>query len=256
MANENLIDNPNIRQILDIISYSEGTAGKGDNGYNINFGGSEFASYDDHPRQIRSFTQTDGKKNKTSVAGKYQFKTKTWDEVASKLGLTDFSPRSQDLAAIELIRRRGALDDVLKGDFESAIQKLGKEWASLPSAPDEYKQPKRTLKDVLSMGGSRNYTPSTAPAGLGLDTYGQQVPTTIVSRDGQQMFAVPETQEENAMMTSFHENGYSPQMQSALTAALARVDEANNNLQYEQGGLFDTLPTELDSRLLELIDRV
>lgn len=67
---------------------------------------------------------------------------KTWDRVQKQLGLEDFGPRSQDLGALELIRQKGALNDVLNGDFGAAINKLGKEWASLPSSP--YAQHKRS----------------------------------------------------------------------------------------------------------------
>jgi hypothetical protein len=46
------------------------------------------------------------------------------------------------LGAIALISGRGALDDVLNGNYQSAIGKLGSEWASLPSS--KYKQGKRS----------------------------------------------------------------------------------------------------------------
>ncbi|MFW7342864.1 glycoside hydrolase family 104 protein [Pollutimonas sp. H1-120] len=127
---------PKVRKFLDVIAQAEGTTG-----YDTAFGGGTIPSLADHPRQLHSFTQTDGKANKTSAAGRYQFLQGTWDDVAGKLGLTDFGPESQDLAAIELMRRNGALDAVLAGDFDTAIQKSGSTWASLPSSP--YAQPKR-----------------------------------------------------------------------------------------------------------------
>lgn len=249
-ANE-LLTNPNVRRALDMIAYSEGTADAGDNGYNIAFGGSAFESYADHPRQSRQFRQRDGRANRTTAAGRYQFLKGTWDDVAKKLNLPDFSPTSQDLAAIELIRRRGALQNVLDGDFEGAIAKLGNEWASLPSAPDSYQQPKRSLQDVLTMGGAARAS-NTGPI---FPSTEQGTPTIMVQRDGQPMFAIPETEEEAAMMTTFHERGYSDPVQARLTAALARINEADNAL-YSEEGLFDTMPTELDTQLLGLIDRV
>lgn len=129
--------NPNVRQFLDVISQAEGTTG-----YDTAFGGGTIASLDDHPRKLHDFTQTDGKANKTSAAGRYQFLQGTWDDVAGKLGLTDFGPQSQDIAAVELLRRNGALEPLLAGDFDTAVKKSGTTWASLPSSP--YAQPKRS----------------------------------------------------------------------------------------------------------------
>ena len=43
------------------------------NGYNTLFGGDQFSDFSDHPRILKEFTETNGKKNKTSAAGRYQF---------------------------------------------------------------------------------------------------------------------------------------------------------------------------------------
>ncbi|RII84352.1 glycoside hydrolase family 104 protein [Neopusillimonas maritima] len=135
---ERALGNPNVRQFLDVIAMAEGTD---QHGYATAFGGGKIADLSDHPRQLHDFTQTDGQRNKTSAAGRYQFLQGTWDDVAGKLGLTDFSPKSQDLAAVELLRRNGALPALMKGDFDTAVQRSGQTWASLPSSP--YAQPKR-----------------------------------------------------------------------------------------------------------------
>lgn len=131
---------------LDMIAYSEGTSGV--NGYRTLFGGSLFASFDDHPRMYFDFTNSKGQKLKTSAAGRYQFLIKTWDELARKLSLPDFSPASQDAACLELIRQRGALGDVEAGRVETAINKCAKTWASLPGAG--YSQPERKLTSLLT----------------------------------------------------------------------------------------------------------
>lgn len=139
---EAALSNPNAQKYLRLIAQAEGTY-KGATGdpYRVAFGGSTFDDTSKHPGTLREFTQTDGKKNKTSAHGAYQFIKPTWDDVAGKLGLPDFSPRSQDLAALELIRRNGSLEDVLAGRFDAAVKRDGKTWASLPSSP--YAQPKR-----------------------------------------------------------------------------------------------------------------
>lgn len=159
---EQALQNPNVRMMLDLIADAEGVQ----HGYATGFGNTVLESLEDHPRQLKTFKQTDGKTNKTSAAGRYQFLSKTWDDVAEKLGLTDFSELSQDLAAVELIRRRGALDDVLEGNLETAISKLGKEWASLPASP--YAQPTRSNEWVANWianngGSAAGERPSTGP---------------------------------------------------------------------------------------------
>lgn len=138
---EALLDNPNMKLFQELISRAEATT---THGYNTAFGGSKIESLDDHPRTRRGFTQTDGKKNQSSAAGRYQFIEKTWDALAKRLELPDFSPRSQDLAVIELIRENKALPDILAGNFDAAAGKLGKQFASLPSS--KYPQPKRDEK--------------------------------------------------------------------------------------------------------------
>lgn len=130
------LDHPNVRAFLKMIRAGEGTADP--LGYSRLFGGGQFASYADHPRIYRPFGKTT-----TSAAGAYQFLAGTWDEAAAALGLADFSPPSQDLAAVWLIRRRGALADVKAGRFNEAVRKCAKEWASLPGSP--YGQPVKTL---------------------------------------------------------------------------------------------------------------
>lgn len=135
---EAALQNPNVIKFLNLISATEGTQKYG---YATKFGGGQLSSLDDHPRYLIPF----GKRGeKTSAAGRYQFLKGTWDEKAKQLGLTDFSPRNQDIAAVARIADRGALDALLKGDFNTAIAKTGKEWVSLPSG-NAVGQPKRSM---------------------------------------------------------------------------------------------------------------
>lgn len=71
-----------------------------------------------------------------SAAGAYQFTIRTWNDVSTKLQLGSFSAIDQDIAAIFLIRRRMAFNDVCDGNFSEAIRKCSWEWASLP--PQRY----------------------------------------------------------------------------------------------------------------------
>jgi muramidase (phage lysozyme) len=152
-----VLDNPNVRSFLDMISAAEGTT---KHGYNTLFGGGKMESLADHPRQLFDFTETTGRPNKTTAAGRYQFLSNTWDEQAKKLGLPDFGERSQDLAAVNLLQERGILPDVLQGNWETAVKKSGPIWASLPSSP--YPQPRQSNEFVMGrLNPNRMYAQTT-----------------------------------------------------------------------------------------------
>jgi tape measure domain-containing protein len=123
------LNNPRVKAFLDIIAYAEGTAKMPNQGYNTLFGHGQFSSFADHPRQRIPFGSTS-----SSASGRYQIMDFTWDEEKAKLGLKDFSPVSQDLAALSRILMRGGLDELLKGDIRGAINATRKEWASFPGA--------------------------------------------------------------------------------------------------------------------------
>ena len=136
-----ILSNGNVKAFLALIKYTEGA------GYQTLFGGEKFTSFDDHPR--RAITKNLGGKPITSTAaGAYQFLSRTWDECANACNLADFSPLSQDIAALFLIERRRALDAVIEGDWKTAIERCNREWASLPGSP--YGQPTKTLETCLS----------------------------------------------------------------------------------------------------------
>lgn len=137
----------NERAFLDMLAYAEGTNRQND-GYNKLFGSGYFQSFADHPRQVFTFTNKLGKTLKTTAAGRYQFLARTWDDLKKSLNLPDFGPASQDRAALELIRQRGALADVRAGRVQTAIKKCAPIWASLPGAG--YNQPERKLSSLLT----------------------------------------------------------------------------------------------------------
>lgn len=122
----------NLRAVLDTIAACEGTAGA--DGYRTMFGYRYFDSFADHPRQFFEYTNLAGRTVYTSAAGRYQIIVRTWDALRARLGLVDFSPASQDAAAIELIRERGALQDAYAGRIGDVINKCAPTWASLPGS--------------------------------------------------------------------------------------------------------------------------
>lgn len=132
----------NLRAFLALIRKCEGTDGP--DGYRTIVGGSLFDSLADHPRIRKSGTFSTGVSWESDAAGAYQFLSRTWARCKQALGLPDFSPDSQDRAAIWLIEQRGALADVEAGDLRAALLKCNREWASLPGSP--YGQPTKTYE--------------------------------------------------------------------------------------------------------------
>jgi len=117
----------NLKAFLQMIQYAEGTIGP--NAYRTLYGGSLFNDYSRHPDMaITKWGIT------STGAGAYGFLYRIWIELQTALQLPDFSPTSQDKAAIELIRRKGALPDVLAGNLAQSIYKCRKIWASFPGA--------------------------------------------------------------------------------------------------------------------------
>jgi muramidase (phage lysozyme) len=141
---DTLASSANLRAFLRMLRVGEGTPDE--DGYRRMFAGRLTDSFADHPR-IAVTAKLGGKPITSTAAGAYQFLSRTWDECAKALELPDFSPASQDVAAVFLIRRRKALPDVLAGRIERAIELCNCEWASLPGSP--YGQPVRTMAQAL-----------------------------------------------------------------------------------------------------------
>jgi len=131
----------NVQAFLRVIRAGESSQEQ--SAYTVMFGGSHFDGFAAHP----NITHVSGTLRSTA-AGAYQFLFSSWGECQRALALPDFSPHSQDLAAVYLIDRRKALEDVLAGRIEEAIRKCNREWASLPGSP--YGQPTRTMADALA----------------------------------------------------------------------------------------------------------
>ena len=136
----------NRKAFLTMIAVSEGTAGLGDNGYNVLYGGGLFTGYADHPRLVRTM-KIKGKMVPSSAAGRYQILARYYDSYRHILSLPDFSPASQDAIALRMMRECIALMDVDVGRIEQAIRKCASRWASFPGAG--YKQHEQKLQTLL-----------------------------------------------------------------------------------------------------------
>lgn len=122
---------PNLKAFLDMIAVSEGTKGKGNDGYDVVVGGSLFSGYADHPRKLVDLPRLG---IKSTAAGRYQLLARYYDAYKKQLNLPDFSPASQDAIAIQQIKERKALNDIESGNITGAIAKVKNIWASLPGA--------------------------------------------------------------------------------------------------------------------------
>jgi muramidase (phage lysozyme) len=128
-----------LKAFLDTIATSELGARLllvSDNGFNVLVGSTPdhprlFSSYLDHPRQLIDLPRLG---IKSTAAGRYQLLARYFDPYKKQLGLSDFSPASQDAIAVQQIRERGALADIEAGNFDSAVAKCASCWASFPGS--------------------------------------------------------------------------------------------------------------------------
>lgn len=121
---------------------------KGDKAYNMRYspkGGATFTSFDKHPNIRESVPwRTDGKKS--DAAGAYQFLSSTWKPIASKYGLSDFSPANQDKGAWILAQRdfkaktgKDLQETLETGQVDKVFKALSSTWTSLPSGAEKNK---------------------------------------------------------------------------------------------------------------------
>ncbi|QSI78613.1 glycoside hydrolase family 24 protein [Niveibacterium microcysteis] len=145
--NTEYLRNANVKAFIGAIAAAEG----GD--YNLKFGGVkgkkndkwQFTDYGTHPGV--------GSDGKTTAAGMYQINKSTWKEMGGKMGLTDFSPATQDLLAVEILRTIHVIDDIVAGDVNAALKAASRRWAALPQGPKlggRYDQPYMPYDEFIS----------------------------------------------------------------------------------------------------------
>ena len=130
-----------------VIKTGEGTLG--DKGYTTMFTGRQFSDLSQHPAQKNT-----GGGYTSDAAGAYQFLSTTYNPAAKTLGITDFSPASQEKVGKYLAQQRGLDVDKVhttKESFLKALDKISPEWASMP-----------TIKTGTSYYGQGGLTPDEA----------------------------------------------------------------------------------------------
>ena len=91
-----------------------------------------YYKYQDRPKEVYI-----GKGGEVSSAGgAYNLRVKVWEWCKESLGLTDFTPASQDQAAIFLLGINNSLENIKKGNLAQAIYQNRKTWAGLPGSGD------------------------------------------------------------------------------------------------------------------------
>ena len=125
--NNDYLNNANIRAFLKAIADAEG------GGYDFKYGAVKgkrndpwrFSDYSTHPGP--------GFGGVTTAAGMYQINKVTWqDHGERRMGLTDFTPETQDLIAVSMLRGLGAIEKIKTGDIEAGLSLASKQWAALP----------------------------------------------------------------------------------------------------------------------------
>ncbi|MBT1072775.1 hypothetical protein [Pelotalea chapellei] len=127
--NKQYLENSNVKAFLSAIAEAE----SGD--YNFEYGAVKgkkndkwrFSDFSTHPGP--------GYGGVSTPAGRYQITRPTWRQLGGKLGLTDFSPTTQDLMAIEMLRELDIIDEIVSGDIDSALSIASHRWAALPQGP-------------------------------------------------------------------------------------------------------------------------
>lgn len=149
---------PNVLAFLDMIAWAEGTDNgrqlTKDDGYDVIVGGQLMSGYADHPRK---FVRLPKYSITSSAAGRYQILARNWDHYRAQLGLRGgFTPENQDRIAIQLIRERRALGDIMEGRFQDAVRKVRNIWASMPGAGyGQHEQKVAVLEEKYRKAGGR-----------------------------------------------------------------------------------------------------
>ena len=145
--NEALLADRNVAAFLKAIAEAEG------GGYDFKYGAVKgkrkdpwrFSDYSTHPGP--------GYGGRTTASGMYQITMDTWRNHGGKMGLTDFSPKTQDLLAVEILRSKDVIDRIKAGDIASAIGPAARIWAALPMGPGQRNahapQPYMKYDDVI-----------------------------------------------------------------------------------------------------------
>jgi muramidase (phage lysozyme) len=127
--NKVYLADPNVAAYLKAIAASEG------GGYDFKYGAVKGKKNDPWRFTDTSTHPGAGIGGRTTAAGMYQITVDTWRQFGGKMGLTDFTPNTQDLIAVDMLRTIGVIDKIKVGDVAGAMPKAALKWAALPEGP-------------------------------------------------------------------------------------------------------------------------
>jgi muramidase (phage lysozyme) len=127
--NRTLLADRNVGAFLKAIAEAEG------GGYDFKYGAIKGKRND--PWRFSDFSTHPGPGfgGSTTAAGMYQITIATWRQHGGRMALTDFSPATQDLIAVEILRSLRLIDKIKSGDIAGAIGPAARTWAALPMGP-------------------------------------------------------------------------------------------------------------------------
>lgn len=131
-ANAEHLAHPNVAAFLKAIAVAEG------GGYDFKYGALKGRSNDRWRFTDMSTHPGPGIDGKSTAAGMYQITRPTWQHHGAKLGLRDFSPRTQDLIAVEILRSLGVIAAIKQGEIADVMLKVARIWAALPKGPGQH----------------------------------------------------------------------------------------------------------------------
>jgi len=154
MSASKLILVANLNAFLDTISFSEGTQIAGsDDGYDVIVGGGLFKGYA-APQKFKVWIN--GINDYSTAIGRYQILYRYATHYINQLSLPDFSPRSQDKIALQLIRECKATQLIIDGAIANAVKACNSRWASFPGNTYGQRQEKmdNLLEFFVAAGGT------------------------------------------------------------------------------------------------------
>ena len=180
---------PYQKALLDTIAGTESP------GYNVMYGGGRFSDYSHHPNQAIPIRSGPNAGKTSTAAGRYQFLGSTWNTMAQKLGLTDFSPASQDKAAWALASETyhrqtgGDLAAALQSGDPRVIAGVGRAlsgtWTSLPGGIEQGQGANRFVQAFnrfLGAGQRPTQVASLDPsAGMNANMGGDTAPSPVAN---------------------------------------------------------------------------
>jgi muramidase (phage lysozyme) len=147
---------PKLAAFLSLIAWSEGTADGLDSGYGVIVSGvngpNSFTDYSDHPfaagRRPILVNAHSTPPLYSTASGRYQLMLHWWHPYKMEMGLADFSPASQDAVALQQMKERGAIVDIVSGQIDLAIHLCSNIWASFPG--NDYGQGGKAMPALLA----------------------------------------------------------------------------------------------------------